>query len=453
MTLNRTLLLIPLAVLLAAGGYWLAAHWQAADDSGPHADHADHAIEARSDTDGTVYYTCSMHPQVRLDAPGSCPICNMRLSRRVDPAASDPAREDAGREVLYWYDPMRPDQHFDAPGRSPFMDMDLVPKYADAQGDGESAMTVRIDPRMVQNLGMRTAEVARGRFWQRVDTVGRVDVDERSVVTVESRTAGWIETLDVRAVGDRVRKGQRLAALYSPDLQTARQELQLAERAGDPGLIDASRQRLQRLGGARGAALHAPVDGYVRELMVREGAQLSPGMALLRLADLSRVWVQVEVPEAQANQIDAGRPAELRLPALPGQTFEARVDYRYPELDPVTRTQRLRLVVDNPDGQLRPGMFAEVTLFGGALSDQLLIPSEALIRTGRRNTVIVAEGEGRFRPTAVVVGAERNDQTVVLSGLEAGQRIVVSGQFLIDSEASLQGAYRRMGTAAEGDRP
>jgi len=431
-TIVLTLLLIAVS---GSAGWWLAQ---------PESAHR-HQLEQRSTPEGKTYYTCAMHPEVRQDEPGNCPICGMKRIDRTEPSAVATTKAVEPGAPLYWYDPMHPDQHFEAPGKSPFMDMQLVPRYAGSASDG----AIEIDPRMAQNLGMRVAPVSQGTFWQRVEAVGSVALDERRIVTVESRTAGWIERLDVRAEGDVVSKGQRLAALYSPELFAARQELQLAQASGDSTLAQASRQRLNLLGGRAGgssqSAITAPASGFVLELMVREGAQLAPGMPLMKLADLSQVWIMVEIPEEQAAWVAEGRSAEASLKALPGQRFEGTVDYLYPQLDTTTRTLKARLVFDNRDGLLRPGMFADVSLFGGPQRDVLLVPSEAVIRTGTRSMVMLAEGEGRYRPTAVTLGPERNGETVILKGLEAGQQVVVSGQFLIDSEASLRGAYQRIG--------
>lgn len=361
------------------------------------------------------------------------------------------------KTVLYWYDPMKPEVHFDQPGKSPFMDMDLVPKYAEQGGDG--GPVVSIDPRMAQNLGMRTAEVKAGTFWQRVDTVGSVAVDENRIVVVEARAAGWVERLDVRAAGDTVRKGEILAGIYSPELLAAQEELALAQKLRDPALIEAAQTRLRLLNASsdgkpqRQTLVTAPQPGVVTELMVRQGAQVTPGMPLMKLADLSKVWVIVEVPEAQLSWIAAGKSAEARFKGLPGRKFEGAVEYVYPLLDSETRTLRARLAFDNTDGALKPGMYAEVAVFGGAKRDVTLVPSEAVIRTGNRSVVLVAESAGRYRPVPVVLGAERNDEIVVLEGLEAGQQVVVSGQFLIDSEASLLGAYRRMDAPDSGESP
>jgi membrane fusion protein, copper/silver efflux system len=304
-------------------------------------------------------------------------------------------------------------------------------------------------------LGMRTAEVKTGTFWQRIDAVGSVAIDETRIVSIESRASGWVERLDVRAVGETVRAGQVVAGVYSPDLLAAQEELALARKLKDPTLIDAAQARLRLLGIAeskqpqRQAAIVTPQGGVVTELLVRQGAQIIPGTPLMRIADLSKVWIVVEVPESQVGWIAQGKPAEARLKSLPGKVLEGKVDYVYPILDPATRTLRARIAFDNADGTLKPGMYADVTVFGGAKQDVTLVPSEAVIRTGTRNVVLVAEDEGHYRPVKVTLGAERGDEIVVLDGLEPGQQVVVSGQFLIDSEASLLGAYQRM--APTGD--
>ncbi|MGQ0501568.1 MAG: efflux RND transporter periplasmic adaptor subunit [Panacagrimonas sp.] len=435
--MNRNIgIAIVLALLVAIGGAWW---WR-------HAAAHRHSLEKRTDADGKTYYTCSMHPQVRQDGPGKCPVCGMPLVRRAHAAIT-------GAAPLYWYDPMRPDQHFDAPGPSPFMDMPLVPRYAEPSGGAGDGAVVRIDPRMAQNLGLRTALAQRGAFTQGVEAVGRVALDERRIVTVESRVAGWIETLDVAAEGDAVSKGQRLAALYSPELFAARQEQKLAQASGDAALAEASRQRLRLLGGGTGSGsqsgVFAPASGFVLELLAREGAQLAPGTPLMRIADLAQVWVLVDVPESLAGAVRVDGAAQARLRSVPGKTFGGRVDYLYPQLDAMTRTLRARLVFDNAGGLLRPGMFADVTLSGEAQRDVVRVPSEAVIRTGTRTVVMVAEGEGRYRPAQVEAGVEHNDETVILSGLRAGEAVVVSGQFLIDSEASLLGAYQRIGGPRE----
>jgi Cu(I)/Ag(I) efflux system membrane fusion protein len=377
---------------------------------------------------------------------------------RSGTAAQAPAAPPS-RTVLYWYDPMKPEVRFDRPGKSPFMDMDLVPKYADEAGGAG----VAIDPRMAQNLGVRTAAVETGTFWRRVDTAGSVQPDERRIVSVQSRVSGWIEHLHVRAVNDRVARGQALAEIYAPDLLAAQEEfLLLAARQdgaeADRQLADAARQRLSLLGlsdaqieqvrvggkAQRSVGVYAPIAGIVQELGAREGAQVNPGMSLFTLLDLTAVWVMAEVPEDQLAWIGTGRPAKVRISAYPDQTFEGRVDFIYPGVNPGTRTVRARLSVPNAALKLKPGMLAEVTIFGGPKREVLLVPSEAVIRTGTRDVVIVADGAGAFRSVPVRVGLEGNGKTEVLEGLDPGQQVVVSGQFLLDSEANLRTGLPRL---------
>ena len=375
----------------------------------------------------------------------------------------------AERQPLYWYDPMVPDQRFDKPGKSPFMDMQLVPKYADqpasaAQpGDGG----FRIDPRVVQNLGVRLATVERGTLRQSLLAAGVIAVDEHGIEAVQSRAAGWVEQLGVRAVGDPVRRGQRLAAIYAPELYAAQGEYLLARQSGDAGLQDAARARLALLGvgdaqlqriAASGKAerrveLHAAHDGYVMELGVREGAQVEPGMSLFTLARLDSVWLNAELPEAQAAAIAAGDNASATVAALPGQRFSGTVEYVYPELSGATRTVKLRIQLPNRDARLRPGMYASVRLEGRPRAAALTVPSEAVIRTGTRSVVLIAEHEARFRPVAVRTGIEAGERIEVLDGLAEGQQVVASGQFLIDSEASLRGALDRLAPIEIGAPP
>lgn len=386
-----------------------------------------------------------------------------KLRAPAPEAAATPTHqhEAAGstdKQVLYWYDPMKPDVHFDKPGKSPFMDMDLQPKYAE---EGADKGTVVIDARVLQNLGVRTTRVERGTLRQSVDTVGAVQPDEHRIVAVQARVSGWIEKLHVRAVNDAVRQGQLLAEVYSPDLLAAQEEYLLARKNHDDALTAAARSRLSLLGvsdrqleelsraGAaqRDVAIYAPASGVVTELGAREGAAVNPGMNLFQLVDLSKVWVNAEIPESQAGAVKTGGRATATVAALPGHTFTGQLDYVVPQVMAETRTAMARIVLDNPRLELKPGMYAAVTLASGGERTALLVPSEAVIRTGTRSVAIVVEGEGRFRPVEVVTGVEGNGKTEVRSGLEEGQQVVASGQFLIDSEASLRGALERFGEA------
>ena len=366
---------------------------------------------------------------------------------------------DDATKALYWYDPMHPERHFDAPGRSPFMDMALVPKYTDAGG----ATVVQIDPGMAANLGIRTAPVVRGVLGASMHAVGRVEVDERSIRRVTVRASGWIEALHVRADGEHVQRHELLAQVYSPAFDTAQREFLLAVNSGETTLIDAARAQLDALGVDAGqlAALernrqpirhidvYSPIEGYVMGLMKREGDAVERDAVLFELASHDPVWIIADIPEALAGSVEVGQSIEARVSAHPGRVFEGRVDYLYPALDTATRTRRARIELPNHDDALHPGMYADVALAGTAGSDVLLVPSEAVIRTGRRDVAIVVERAGGYRPVAVRIGEERDGSVAILEGLQAGDQVVVSGQFLLDSEASLRGAYDRMADTNE----
>lgn len=385
------------------------------------------------------------------------------------PPKAEPAPPaSAARQPLYWYDPMEPAQHFDKPGKSPFMDMDLVPKYADEAAPGATAAddsSLRIDPRMAQSLGVRLATVERGALAREVRAAGAVMVDEHRIEAVQVRAAGWVESLAVRAAGDPVRRGARLASVYAPELLAAQQEFLLAQQSGDAGLRAAARARLALAGlgeaqiervansgvAERRVEVVAPFDGYVMTLGTRQGAAVQPGMALFELADLSTVWVNAEVPEAQAGWLKPGDAVQAEVPARPGERFAGRIDYVYPELTEATRTVRVRIVLANPGAKLRPGMYASVLLRGAPVA-ALSLPGEAVIHTGTRSLVLVADDAdpqgGRFRPVVVRTGIETGGRVQIVEGLEAGTRVVASGQFLIDSEASLQGFEARLASTA-----
>jgi membrane fusion protein, copper/silver efflux system len=379
---------------------------------------------------------------------------------RGTPPAAPSAQTPPERKILYWYDPMVPQQRFDKPGKSPFMDMDLVPKYADEES---AAGSVSIDPRVAQNLGVRTADAARGRITRRVEAVGSVVWNERAVFVVQARSAGFVEKLHARAPLDPVQKGQPLVELLVPDWAAAQEEYLLLRRTGkDAALAEAARNRLKLLGMSEeqvdllektGQAqthitLYAPITGVIAELGVREGMTVAPGAMLFRLVDLATVWVNAEVPEAQGSWLKPGTAVEARVPSSPDQVFRGRVSAILPEVNAATRTLRARVELANPGGRLKPGMFATLAFAGSTGGEALLVPSEAVIRTGARSVVIVAEGEGRFRQQEVELGSESGGRSEIRSGLAEGDKVVVSGQFLIDSEASLRATGTRMEGAA-----
>jgi Cu(I)/Ag(I) efflux system membrane fusion protein len=382
-------------------------------------------------------------------------------TRHGQPAQAAAAPAPKEKKVLYWHDPMVPGQKFDKPGKSPFMDMQLVPVYAD---DSVADNGVRINPRVQQNLGIRTAAVEMGRLAAPLGAVGAVAYNERDVVLVQARANGYIERLHVRAPLDPVRQGQALADVYMPDWVAAQEEyLAVRRMAGADSLLDAARQRM-RLAGMSDAQIQlvdssgklhprltitAPASGVVTELTAREGMTVSAGAPLFRINGTATVWIEAEIPEQAAAQVRAGVPVEAHAAALPGVTFKGNVSALLPELNPATRTIKARIELANPSRRLTPGMFVNVSLHPAAGSDVLLVPSEAVIRTGTRTVVMVAQEGGGFAPVEVEAGAEADGKTEIRSGLHAGDKVVVSGQFLIDSDASLRGTAMRM----DGARP
>jgi Cu(I)/Ag(I) efflux system membrane fusion protein len=367
---------------------------------------------------------------------------------------ADHKAAEADRQPLYWYDPMYPQQKFDQPGKSPFMDMQLVPKYAE---DADEAGAVRIEPDIQQNLGVRLATVTAGKLQQDIQLTGVLTFDARNVALVQTRASGFVERAYARAPGDVVAAGDPLVDVLIPEWAAAQEEFLALRRTGDPALVAAARQRLQLVGmpsalieriERRGKAeaaltLTSPINGVIRDLEVRSGMALSAGQTLARINGIDRVWLEVAVPEAQAATLKVGQAVDARLAALPGETTHGVLAAILPEADPQSRTLRVRIELDNAAGRLRPGMTAQVQLSQQGRDDVLLVPSEAVIRTGKRALVMLAEERGRFRPVEVRLGQESEGQAVVLAGLEAGQQVVASGQFLIDSEANLRGIEAR----------
>jgi membrane fusion protein, copper/silver efflux system len=370
------------------------------------------------------------------------------------------------RQVTYWYDPMHPEQHFDRPGKSPFMDMQLLPRYADAgagadAGGGQST-AVRIDPGVAQNLGVRYATVERGPWTQGLDAVGSIVFDQRRVAVVQARTGGFVTGVHARAPGDVVARGAPLVDLLVPEWAGAQAEFIALLKGGDHALIDAARTRLTLLGMSEEliarveterrvqttVTIRAPIGGAIESLDVRDGMTVSAGATLVKINGIGTVWLEIAVPEAQGALATVGRSVEAQLTAWPAEIFRGRVLAVLPEANAETRTLRVRVELPNRDGRLKPGMFAQVRLETGGQQSVLQVASEAIIRTGTRNVVLVAGDNGRYTPTEVRLGPEASGRTVIVEGLDEGQKVVASGQFLIDSEANLAGVLARLQTGA-----
>jgi membrane fusion protein, copper/silver efflux system len=389
---------------------------------------------------------------------GHAPAASASMPRGAPqkPGDIDPA---TGRKVLYWHDPMVPGQKFDKPGKSPFMDMQLVPVY---EGDGSQG-GVSIDPRLQQSLGVRVTEVRKGVLASRLEAVGSVAYNERESAVVQARSNGFVERLHVRATLDPVRRGQALVDLYVPDWVAAQEEyLSVIRMRGTrmQPLVEGARQRMRLAGMSdeqialveKTAKVHprltlsAPLSGVVAELGAREGMTVMQGAMLFRINSLSTVWVNAEVRESESAQVRPGASVEAHTPAFSGKVFPGKVSAILPEVTPATRTLKARIELANPERELKPGMFVTVSFAPSEKQEVLLVPSEAIIRTGARSVVIAAEDDGKFAPLEVETGIEAGNDTEIRKGLQVGQKVVLSGQFLIDSEASLRSALTRMGT-------
>ena len=442
---------------------------EASDDHGRHG-HSEprNAVDRHPEPE---LWTCGMHPHVIQDEPGQCPICHMDLVAVRDEA---PAARDE-RQVLFYRHPTDPNVTSPAPAKDS-LGVDYLPVYDEPSGPPGGAdgapVAVRIDPAVVQNMNVRTEPAARRDLQHDIRTVGSLEYDQQRMVTVTTKYAGWVEKVYVNYIGEPVRRGQPLFEIYSPELLQTVQELlsalEFARRMGRApegsrrraeALVEATRRRLaywdisaeqiaelERTGKVfRTLTVTAPSSGVVMKRMAGlEGMAVEPGMQTFHIANLSRLWLSVEVFEDQVAWIREGTRAKVTFSYFPGQTFDGTVRFLEPALSEQTRTLQVKLEVPNRDGRLRAGMFATVELAPIAVENALTVPSGAVLRTGQRNLVVVARGEGLFAPQEVELGHERRGYAEVLSGLTEGDRVVTSAQFLLDSESSLREAVQKM---------
>ena len=378
-------------------------------------------------------------------------------SKKSDSATSadQPTQE---KKPLYWVAPMDANYRRDKPGKSP-MGMDLIPYYGDeGGGNDEGPGTIRINPDVVNNLGVRTAKVVRKPLHFEINTVGYVTFDEDKLVHVHSRIEGWIEELYVKAVGDKVEKGQALYAIYSPSLVNAQEELLLALKRNNKVLINAAKDRLKALQlptkainqliktgrVQQNTTFYAPQSGFVDKLNIRQGFFVKPSMTLMSIGDIDNVWVEAEVIESQISHISPNLPVTMQTDAIPTRDWQGQVDYVYPTLDAKKRTLKVRIKFANTDNVLKPNMFATIQVHHNENQPLLLVPSEAVIRSGKTSRVVLALGDGQFKSIEVKTGRRGDDYTEILSGIDEGEEIVTSAQFLLDSESSKTSDFKRM---------
>jgi multidrug efflux pump subunit AcrA (membrane-fusion protein) len=423
------------------------------------------ATGARQDK---TLYTCGMHPQVIQDHPGNCPICGMKLTpvrqqASVESARSATSAQSGERKIKYYKSTMMPGEVRQTPGEDS-MGMDMEPVYEDEAATAQS-QTIALDSVTTQNMDIRTAPVTRGPLRRTVRTVGVIDYNETTLGEVTTKFKGWIEKLYVNATGQLAMRGDPLFEIYSPELYSAQVEYLLASSSAANAAPGAEAIRISALTKLRfydisdgqiaelekmrqpqkTLRILAPQDGFVIEKNVVEGQMVEAGARIYRLADLGLVWVQADIYEQDLAYIKLGQEATVTLPFLPDREFRGRVTYIYPNVDEKTRTARVRMEFHNPGYFLKPGMFATVKVVSELDPSVLLIPDMAILRSGEKTTVFVALEGGRFDPRTVTLGPQaENDQYQVLSGLSEGERIVTSGQFMLDSESQLREAIQKM---------
>ncbi len=428
------------------------------------ASHASHRPPGTATQSPKTLYTCGMHPQVIQDHPGNCPICHMKLTPIMRSSGPGEVSTTSGeRRIKFYRSTMNPGEVRQTPGKDS-MGMDMVPVYEDESTAG--SQTISIDPVTIQNMGIRTALVTNGPLRRVIRTVGTIDYNEPALADVTTKFKGWIEKLYVDATGTMVMRGQPLFEIYSPDLYSAQTEYLLVlnsapatDLTGQSALRETARLKLKYydISDEQIAELErtrqpkktlrivAPQDGFVVEKDVVEGQMVEAGMRIYRLADLALVWVYAQVYEQDLPFIQLGQEALVSLSYLPDRQFRGRVTFLYPTVDEKTRTARVRMEFHNPGYLLKPGMFASVELRAELKPSALLVPDMAILRSGEKNTVFVALEGGRFEPRTVVLGPPaENDMYAVFSGLKAGERVVTSGQFMLDSESQLREAIQKM---------
>jgi RND family efflux transporter MFP subunit len=453
--MNSKLKLIVTGTLLVAA---VAMAVIAADNSG-----TPNTTNATAASSGKTLYICGMHPWIIQDHPGNCPICGMKLEP-VHKTAGTETAASGEHKVLYYKSTMMPGETSTKPGKDS-MGMDMVPVYAD-QAAAANSSTITIDPTTIQLMNIQTAEVTRGPLRRTIRTVGTIDYNETALADVTTKFKGWIEKLNVDVTGQLVHRGEPLFEIYSPELYSAEAEylavLNSTNGSGGTTLREAALDKLKffDISDAQIAELEksptpkktleilAPADGFVIEKNIVRGQMVDAGMKLYRLADLGIVWVFAQVYEQDLPYVQLGQEATVKLSSLPDREFRGRVTYAYPNVDEKTRTAKVRLEFENPGYFLKPGMFVSAQITAELEPSALLVPDSAVLRSGEKNTVFVALPGGKFDPRTVALGPEsEHDMVAVISGLQEGEHVVTSGQFMLDSESQLREAIQKMSGA------
>lgn len=442
------------AVVMGIGFYMTGGHF-------PHQSPAPQGQVSLDDSDHQQLWTCGMHPWIITKTSGQCPICGMDLVLKSQDVGKD-EKGSKERKIVYWRAPMDPLEIYEAPGKSK-MGMDLTPVYEDELVGG---VDVHVDPVTRQNMGIRMAPVEKGLLHYTIRAYGHITYDETRTAQVSPKVDGWIETLHVNFTGEGVKAGDPLLEIYSPQLLSAQEEylslyhsLKDTRNSRTPSLLESSRRRLSYFDVAeeeiqamevsgtvnKTVRMRSPFSGVVTLNRAVQGGFVKAGTILYNIADLSRVWVEVHIYEYELGQVKVGQEAEMSLPYLPGKVYRGNVTFVYPYLQEKTRDVVIRLEFDNPDMELKPQMYGDVLIKTGGTETGILIPSEAVLRSGERNVVFVSRQGGKFTPREVGLGMALDDNMIqVLTGLAPGEQVVTSGQFLLDSESKLQEAVKKM---------
>jgi len=410
-------------------------------------------------------YSCGMHPQIIQEGPGNCPICGMKLTPLRSGAVSKPAGE---RKIKYWKSSMDPAFVSDKPGKDA-MGMDLIPVYEDEVQEG----AISIDPVTIQNMGLKTALASKQKLTRTIRTVGHIDYNEELLYTINTKISGWIDKLYVDKTGELVRKGEPLLEIYAPGLVSTQEEYLVAlknyqnlkdssfpeAKQGAEQLLKSTKrrllnwdisdeqiERLEKTGEVKkNLVLYAPANGVVTEKMVTDGAYVEAGMNLFKIADLSTVWIQAHIYEYELPYIKIGQKAAIESPYFPGEEIEGKVTFIYPYLNETARDVQIRIEVPNPGLRLKAEMYANVSIASELSGARVVIPEEAVIRSGKREIVFIDLGEGKYLPREVVTGVSGEGHVIeIKQGLMQNDRIVVSAQFMLDSESKTQEAIKKM---------
>jgi Cu(I)/Ag(I) efflux system membrane fusion protein len=404
-----------------------------------------------------LYWVAPMDANYRRDKPGQSPM-GMDLVPVYAKKSQTVTQTTTVQEPLYWVAPMDANYRRDKPGQSP-MGMDLVPVYEDVTTASDAGL-VTISARVENNLGVRTQTAQRRPFTSQINTVGILEFNQDSLWQINSRVSGWVDQLYINNTGEFVTKGQPLFTLYSPELIKAQEELLNTLRIGNNILIRSAKQRLSALGISQAqvkqisrtqkviqnVTISAPKSGYITELAIREGAYISPAVQIITAGLLTEIWLQAEIFESQASQVNIGDKATMQVDSFPGQTWQGEVDYIYPELNAAIRTLKVRIKIANPDERLKPNMFATLTLDSQQQTNSIQVPREAIIRSGALDRIVLAKGDGQYQSIKITLGRESAGYVEVLAGLNEGDEIVTSAQFLLDSESSLTADFSRIGS-------